>query len=98
MFEIERRREELLVELERLENKARQLERFGEDDYENGAVITFSVRFPDGGISYHYAAVKADERWWLTGKSQHPMSWDRLVTLYLIRSDDAAYVTDVMPL
>lgn len=64
------------------------LERLGDDVYEDGDVLRFDVRWPhrrvDPDHTFRYAAVKAVGRWWLTGRdlgnrSAEGCSWDTFV-------------------
>lgn len=51
-----------------------------EDDFPEFAVITFTRTFPDAPErSYTYAALKAEGRWYLTGRDRAPHTWDSLV-------------------
>jgi hypothetical protein len=96
-------------ELEALEREARLMERmeemrlrreelfarFGDDDFEEEAVITFSRTFDSSGRTYHYAAIKAGGKWWLTGRTSGCLTWGDLIDKHLRHSDDVAHVTEV---
>jgi hypothetical protein len=76
------RRDVLENQMRRLEEEIAVLDRFGNDDFEEGAVITFDKQFhgPDSK-TWTYAGVKVGNLWYLTGSGRHPncFSWDDLV-------------------
>lgn len=57
------------------------LDKVGEDVYENGTVLCYTRRL--GGQNFTYAAIKAAEKWYVTGKESYGFSWDRLVEKHL---------------
>lgn len=60
------------VELEKLNN-------YPEDVYEDGEVIRFDKTFNDG-LTYSYAAIKAEGLWYTTGPSSPKgYSWEALL-------------------
>jgi hypothetical protein len=67
--------------IERAQEKLDQLEIMGEDDYEDGAVLTFKKRFTPGGIAYTYVALKIAGGWYLSGRQHGSVgrTWDSLV-------------------
>lgn len=49
------------------------------DDYDVGTVLVFDKNF-GGKTTYNYAAIKAgNDRWYLTGRNQEGMRWERLL-------------------
>jgi len=65
--------------LAELEAELAELARFGSDDYEEGAVLTFKGDY-NGPKTYAYAAIKAGGKWHLTGgKAVQHATWDQLV-------------------
>lgn len=65
--------------LRELEAELADIKRFGDDDYEDGDVLTFKGDF-NGPKTYAWAAIKASGKWHLTGgKSIQHASWDALV-------------------
>ena len=77
------RRNVVRSRIEALENELAELQRFGEDIYENGEVLIFSGSF-NSGTNYSYAALKADGRWFLTGSRNENqyLSWDSLISFW----------------
>jgi hypothetical protein len=78
------RQEVIRKRMEALEAELTELEQFGEDVYDDGAVLVFDMHFSDGvEAPYVYAAIKAKGLWFVTG--QHNMSywrWDQLVNFW----------------
>lgn len=77
----------LLAEAERLEN-------LPVDNFELGAVVTWTRQFDLCGPTYTYAAVKfaagyggTTERWALTGRTARFLSWDQLYDMHLSQAD-----------
>jgi hypothetical protein len=90
---------DLQREVERRERELEAESRYGEDDFEEGAVVTWTQRYPGRGTSYSYAAIKAAAgMWYTTSKFGQALSWSELVQRHLSQSDDAAYVDTVVPL
>jgi hypothetical protein len=95
---LERRAEKMLAEAAKIREK---YERFGEDDFPEGAVIVFDKRFNEyAGRSipwskyYHYAAMKGDGRWNTTGpKSPKSYTWDELIRWMGDGVDEIYYVS-----
>ncbi len=83
---------------------------YGPDEYPDGTILRIKKTF-SGERWFTYAAVKADERWWLTGSSpkNQTLTWEQLVlwlvgegqTVYADKIErwlpDAVFVTDVAP-
>lgn len=66
-----------------LEAEAAELERYGEDDYADGTVLTFKTNFgSEFGPTYSYAALKANGWWYLTGQEISGHTWDWLVSFW----------------
>jgi hypothetical protein len=82
------RQEVIRARMEQLEAELTELDQFGEDEYEDGAVLVFDMSFRTTGsveepAPYVYAAIKAKGLWFVTG--QHNMSywrWDQLVNFW----------------
>lgn len=76
----------------RAEQAMRQLEKYekyGEDDYEDGAVIIFEYQFTPSGQAYSYAALKAHGKWYTTGpRSPKAYTWEELVSWFAEASND----------
>lgn len=71
---IERRIQELEAEKERLLA-------LPQDDFDNGAVITFTKHYSYSNKSYIYAAIKSNGRWYTTGpKSPKAYTWYELLS------------------
>lgn len=62
-----------------LADQLAEVEKFGEDEYKNGTVLTFKLKYAESPRWFTYAAVKADGRWWLTGRHSTPFTWSGLV-------------------
>lgn len=45
----------------------------------DGAVVTFSRKFTPRGQIYSYAAIRAVGKWYVTGSSTEPFTWDELM-------------------
>jgi hypothetical protein len=77
--------EELLKrETDRLaELKLAMVDRFGDDEYDDGTVVRFQKKFTADGHPYLYAAIKAGGKWYLTGKEQSGLTWGQFV-LFLV--------------
>ena len=81
----------------RLQEQLDYLESLPEDDFDNGAVISFTKKFR-GNVEYTYVALKAGNRWWLSGTRQAGVhSWDELIRFIAhdeIEMPDIFYVTE----
>lgn len=56
------------------------LDAWGDDPYDDGAVITFDVQFKDGGTTYSYVFLRADGDWYGTSTAHScGVTWDDLV-------------------
>lgn len=64
--------------------KLETIDKFGEDVYEDGAVLVFSVKFPQN--TYNYAAIKAGGRWHVTGSFVEAWNWSELVETLLYKA------------
>lgn len=50
------------------------------DPFEDGTILRFEKRFPNGEKTYSYVATRADGLWYLTGaRSPQGTSWDEFV-------------------
>jgi hypothetical protein len=62
-----------------LAQKTRILESYGNDDFEESAVIRFAKSFTPDGMPYEYAAIKAGGQWFTTStKSVRGYTWSEL--------------------
>jgi hypothetical protein len=82
-----------------LEAELAQRRRYGADTYENGDVLYWEKTFSTSDGVYRYAAVKTDDRWYVTGAgggSKTGITWDRLVTDYWTTANvvDEVHVAD----
>jgi hypothetical protein len=69
----------------RIQMQMDRLAQLPEDDFGNGAVITFQKQFREGGRIYDYAAIKAAGLWYSTGPlAPKGFTWDALMA-WLIR-------------
>lgn len=68
--------------VEKIQAKLEALDKFGEDEFTEGTVLTFDKTF-DGMKYYPYAAIKARDgvTWYTTGSGRYPnkFDWDGLV-------------------
>jgi hypothetical protein len=55
-----------------------RLARYGEDVYEDGAVLRFDKQFTPIGKTYSYAVIKAGGLWHKTGRQERPITWTQL--------------------
>jgi hypothetical protein len=58
---------------------------YGEDTYDDGAVIRFTKRLdgPRGPQDYTYAAIKADNHWYTTGPYGRKYTWLELLAWFV---------------
>lgn len=79
-----------------------ELARWGDDDFPDGAVITFTKRFPGGTVDYNYAAIKTIhhnvgedvELWYTTGpKAPKGYTWEELTKWMGNGVEEVFYVT-----
>jgi len=65
-----------------MEEELANLERFPKDTFADRSVIRFDKGFENTDKQYAYAAIKANDRWYLTGSTAplQGMSWDELVS------------------
>jgi len=69
--------------IERAMSKLEVLEQFGDDEYEEGAVIRFDYQFAEGGKMYAYAAIKCAGLWYSTGpKAPKAYTWEQLIDFW----------------
>lgn len=56
------------------------IEGFGRDEFDNGTVVSFIKKWPccpgEEVDEYTYAAVKANDLWYLTGRRESAMRWE----------------------
>lgn len=83
-----------VTEAARLLSKAKVLAVFGVDDFEEGAVITWTRTFDRDMTStrtnraYTYVALKAGGRWWITGlRGERGIRYGELVEDWLCLAD-----------
>lgn len=83
-----------------LKEKMALVERFGADTFENGTVVKFSKKFNDNGITYDYAAIKADGKWFttatLTGSSV--FTWEEFLAWLVSGKFPATEFTLMVPM
>lgn len=85
--------------LEEINNKLAMIESYGEDDFEDGAVLVFDKVM--GNQTYKYAAIKAVGLWYTTGpKSPKAYTWDELVSWFSEGTPvfEVWYVSELKPL
>lgn len=64
-------------------DRVRQLDRYGEDDWEDGVVIRFDYQFQGHGTVYSYAAIKSNGLWYSTGpRAPKAYKWDELTSWF----------------
>jgi hypothetical protein len=51
----------------KLHERLRLLDSYPDDDFNDGEVIVFTKQFDPAGQEYTFAAIKAEDRWYLTG-------------------------------
>lgn len=76
--------EAILVLAGQLARRARQIEHMdrypAEDPFADGATLEFEKRFPGSDKPYRYVAIKAGDRWHITGqRSPQNVTWKKLV-------------------
>ena len=69
---LERRLSSLVAELEEIDS-------LPEEPGGDGTVVLFGVRFHPGDRTYDYAAYRAVDSWWLTGREKGGRSWEELL-------------------
>lgn len=68
------------AQIDRLQDRLARYARFPEtEEFPVGTIIGFDVRFSTGPKVYHYAAVKSDKGWSLTGRNTGFWQWSELV-------------------
>jgi hypothetical protein len=89
----ERLRRQALALLEEANEEEILEERFGtNDDWPNGAVISWDRVFVNGGRRYTYVALKAGNRWFVTGKQGNQcLSMSDLVERHLQYAEDGVW-------
>lgn len=84
---LERQREELATalatlttQLARREAQLRELDRYpAEDPYRDGDALEFRKRYPGSDTAYTYLALRADDLWYVTGRTgPNGVSWAEL--------------------
>jgi hypothetical protein len=76
-----------------LEAELAQRRVYGRDTHGDGTVLSWAKTHPGNDKMYHYAAIKVDDWWYITGTSHKgPLSWDGLVTKYWTSEDVVAEV------
>lgn len=69
------------AQIDRLQDRLAKFARFPEsEDFPTGTIIGFDVRFETGPKVYHYAAVKSEKGWHLTGRNTGFWQWSELVS------------------
>lgn len=69
-------------DIARAEAKLAAIEKFGADTYPETTILVFKKRFSSSGMEYTYAALKCNEKWYLTGPRQSGLvyDWDALIS------------------
>jgi hypothetical protein len=85
--------EAILVLAGQLSRRERQLEHLGrypvEDPFPEGTRLEFEKRFPDSDKRYVYLALKAGNRWHITGaRSPQNVGWSKLVDFWGLGVDE----------
>lgn len=75
------RRESILNRLASLEAELAELDKWGNDDYPEGAVIKWKKTFPPRTMKYRFAALKSGGYWYLTNRDGYRMTWSELVSM-----------------
>lgn len=106
------RREDIEARMRQLEAERAQLDRYGEDNYDDGDVVKFVKTYRNrtrvlGPTSnrcithdFTYVALKADGKWWLTGRYHdsevgNGCTWDHLVE-FMYAGIPVAYIMIAM--
>lgn len=76
------RTEVITAELARLQDELATRSKFGEDYYVEGTVLKFKADY-NGDKSYTFAAIKAADKWYLTGRESMAYSWSQLVDFFI---------------
>lgn len=76
-----------LAEASALEARLSVLETMPEDPFADGDVVQWSRRFPGGGGTYTYAALKVGYCWYVTGRQNQTIAWRSLVESHLAKAD-----------
>jgi hypothetical protein len=64
--------------------KLAELSAYGEDNFEEGAVIRFTYIFRPHGTEYSYAAIKCNNLWYTTGpRAPKAYTWEDLVAWWI---------------
>lgn len=75
------RNDVIKARMRELERELTLRENYGVDDHPDGAVLTWIKKFAGDERDFHYAAIKVEDRWYLTGsKVQGVTTWDELVS------------------
>ena len=75
-----RRIKDLEIQISEMVETLAVLKTWPKEPVEDYAVITFSKTFgSSSNFPYHYAAIKAGGRWWITGKVTRSFSWEELL-------------------
>jgi len=74
------------AELARLREVKRRIKTLGDDVYDDGDVIAFKKHFQNNANSYHYAALKIGNKWYVSGGRLAPMTWDDLVEFIVLNN------------
>lgn len=65
---------------DRLAERIAELEKYGDDVYEDDTVLLFKLRHRNYDTLYTYTALKAGGGWWMSGNQGHVVkTWDQLV-------------------
>lgn len=87
------------IALDNLAKHVEATEKFGEDDYPNGATVVFDLKFNETGVTYNYAARKACGIWYITcgsrGTVRGPFAWDDLIEMIKHHCVRFGYVTEL---
>jgi hypothetical protein len=69
--------------------KLAALDRFGEDEFEDGTIIAWEYQFHTGTKVYSYAAIKCGGLWYSTGpNAPKAYSWSQMVDWWSAATND----------
>lgn len=77
------RRDVLARQQLRIEEQLQEMERFGDDVYNDDAVLMFKFRHANNSTIYTYVALKVKGLWYLSGASGAKLTWDQLVDFWM---------------
>jgi hypothetical protein len=71
------------------ESRMRLIDEMGADTYANGDILRFQKQYKPEGMRYTYAAVKANDVWYITGVTVVPgktsgMTWEEFLNVLFV--------------